>query len=63
MQHGESGAPLPRQIAKAYGRKLCGNDHDDQRVSRWVDGRTGKPLDNSGRFRVEMKKKRVVSPK
>ena len=63
MQHGETGAPLPRALAKQYGRQVCDRHNSEQRATTWVNRFTGRPLDASGTVVVERKpRKRIVKP-
>ncbi len=52
MQHGETGAPLPRHLARQIGKKCCDNHNNNGAVTGWVNPRTGKALDRTGTFQV-----------
>ena len=59
MQHGETGAPLPRHLARQVGKKCCDN-HNHPVPTDWINHRTGKLLDRTGTFECEVKKKRLA---
>lgn len=61
-QHGESGAQLPRHLAKQRGREVCHAHNTEQSLCGWIDRRTGRRQDTTGTFEVEVKKKRRVAP-
>lgn len=63
-QHGESGAVLPRQLSRQYGREVC-NAHNSEGRKGWVHPISGRPKDSTGTFTVEKrpKPKRLKKPK
>jgi hypothetical protein len=62
MQHGKSGAELPRHLARQQGKSICDGHNSEQRVTYWVCRLTGKQRDRSRTFLIErLRKKRQVS--
>ena len=65
MQHGETGAPLPRNVARQRGRELCkAHNTEVKKSTKWMDARTGRSQDTTGTFKVVRKpaKKRYSKP-
>jgi hypothetical protein len=63
MQHGETGAALPRNLARQRGKAVC--DAHNSALPTWINRLTGKPLDRTGTFVVESrtpKGKRQIKP-
>lgn len=63
MQHGETGAALPRAVARQRGRETC--QVHNGRPAAWINRYTGKSLDRTGTFEVERratKKKQALPP-
>lgn len=64
-QHGESGAPLPRHLAKQHGRGVCNAHNSEDRLKGWIHPISRRPKDATGTFTVETKPKpkRLKKPK
>jgi outer membrane protein assembly factor BamA len=63
MQHGETGAQLPRALARQRGKEVV-QMHNGATVTSWLNRKTGKSLDRTGTFEKvnpQMLKKRLVS--
>ena len=59
MQHGETGAALPRNLARQVGKAVCDAHNNNELITPWLNKR-GKSLDRTGTFVQEIKKKRQV---
>ncbi len=63
MQHGETGAALPRNLSRQRGKAVC-DLHNQAQSTGWVNPKTGKSLDRHGTFeivRVPLKKRWVIT--
>lgn len=62
MQHGETGAALPRHLARQRGKAVCNTHNNGSPATEWTNRHTGKALDRTGTFAIELrpKKKRQV---
>jgi len=58
MQHGETGAALPRHLARQRGKAVCATHNNGSPATEWVNRFTGKPLDRTGTFAIELRKKK-----
>lgn len=62
MQHGESGAPLPRALSRQYGKQLCHQHNSEKRGNTSWLNQQGRPLDTTGTFTVVRRQRKVIKP-